>query len=91
LKSILSDHGKSGIVSSLENNHFICCLAHLADIFQQVNKVNLKLQAQERRRTIFDFIDTLSAFLEKLDNWKRKDQAENFVMFELVPRRLVMK
>jgi len=32
------------MVSSLENNHFICRLAYLADIFQELNKVNLKLQ-----------------------------------------------
>ena len=60
LISILYDQGKSGIVYSLENNHFICRLAYIADIFQQLNKVNLKLQVQGR--TIFDFIDTLSAF-----------------------------
>jgi len=60
------------------------------DIFQQLNKVNLKLQG--RGRTIFDLIETLSAFVEKLDNWKRKDQAGNFAMFEMVVLRwLVMK
>jgi len=51
------------MVSSLENNHFIFRLACLADIFQQLNKVNLKLQ--RRGRTIVDFIDTLSAFRGK--------------------------
>jgi len=66
-------------------------LAYLADVFQQLNKVNLKLQVQGRGSTIFNFIDTLSAFVEELDNWKRKDQARNFGMFEMVPRRLVMK
>ena len=60
-------------MSSLENNHFIFHLAHLADIFEQLNKVNLKLQG--RGRTIVDFIDTLSEFVEKLDNWKRETQA----------------
>jgi len=79
------------MVSSLENDHFICRLAYLSDIFQQLNKVNLKQQVQGRGRTIFDFIDTLRAFVEKLNNWKRKHQAGDFNMFEMVLRRLVMK
>jgi len=91
IKSILCDQGKSGIVSSLENIHSICRLEYLADVFQQLNKVNLKLQVQRRGRKIFDFTDTLNAFVEKLDNWKRKDQAGNFALCEMVLRRLVMK
>jgi len=70
LKSILSNQEKNEMVSSLENNHFIFRLACLAAVFQQLNKVNLKLQG--RGRTIVDFNDTLSAFVEKLDNWKQK-------------------
>jgi len=60
LKSILSNQGENEMVSSLENHHFIFRLACLADIFQQLNKVNLKLQG--RGRTIVNFNDTLSAF-----------------------------
>jgi len=63
-------------VSSLENSHFICRLAYLADIFQQLNKVNLELQVQGR--TVFDFTDTLSAFVGELDNWMQKEQTGNF-------------
>jgi len=63
LKSILSNQGKNEMVSSLENNHFIYRLACLADIIQQLNKVNLKLQG--RGRTIVNFNDTLSAFRGK--------------------------
>jgi len=89
LKSILSNQGKNEMVSSLENNHFIFCLACLADIFQQLHKVNLKLQG--RGRTIVDFNDTSAHFVEKLDNWKQKAQRGNFAMFEILPHRLVMK
>jgi len=46
INSILCDQGKSGIVSSLKNIHFICRLAYLADTFQQLNKLNLKLKVQ---------------------------------------------
>jgi len=56
-------------------------LAYLADIFQQLNKVYLKLQG--KGRTIVNFIRTLSTFVEKLDNWKQKAQAaEKFSMLE---------
>jgi len=44
------------MVSSHDNKHFISRLAYLADIFQQLNKVNLKLQ--RRGRTIVDLTDT---------------------------------
>jgi len=43
------------MVSSHDNNHFISRLACLADILQQLNKVNLK--QQRRARTIVDFCD----------------------------------
>ena len=76
-------------MSSLENNRFIFHLAYLSDIFEQLNKVNLKLHG--RGRTHVDFIDTLSTFVEKLDNWKRKAQAGNLAMYENVPRQLEMK
>jgi len=54
-------------------------MAYLADIFQQLNKVNLQPHG------------ILSAFVEKLDNWKRKARAINFAMFEIVPQLLLMK
>jgi len=53
------------LVSSHEKSHFNFRLAYLAGLFQQLNKVNLKLQ--RRGRTFVDFIDKLSAFVEKRD------------------------
>ena len=44
------------MVSSHDNNHFISRLEDLANIFQQLNKINLKLQT--RGRTIVDLTDT---------------------------------
>jgi len=38
-------------------------LAYLSDIFEQLNKVNLKLYGKGRSHV--DFIDTLSTFVEK--------------------------
>jgi len=68
------------MVSSHENSPFVFRLAYLVDEFQQFNKINLKLQ--KTGRPIVDFIDTLSAFVEKLDNWKRKSQAGNSAVCE---------
>jgi len=89
-KSILSNQGKNELVSNLENNHFISRLACLADIFQQLNKVNLKLQG--RGRTIVDFNDTLSAFREKnLTTGSKKLKQEILLCSRIMPQRLVMK
>jgi len=40
------------MVSSLNKNQIIFRLAHLTDIFQQLNKVNLKLQEKEGQSLI---------------------------------------
>ena len=55
-------------------------LAYLVDVFDQLNCLNLKLQ--RRDTTILDFIDDLSAFVQKLKNWRRKAEKRNFAMFE---------
>ena len=68
------------MLSTLANNHFIFRLAYLADIIEQINKVNLKLQGRGRKSV--DFIDTLSAFVEKFDNCERAAQTGHFVVFE---------
>ena len=55
-------------------------LSHLVDIFDQLNR--LKLKVQGKGTTIIDFIDALNAFVQKLENWTRKAEKENFAMFE---------
>jgi len=40
------------MVPSHDNNHFISRLEYLADIFQQLNKVNLKLKEGEGQSSI---------------------------------------
>jgi len=54
LKSNLSNQRRNEILSSLENSDFVFRLAYPADIFQQLNKANLKLQG--RGKTIVDFL-----------------------------------
>jgi len=44
-----------------------------------------------RRRIFVDFIDALSVFVEKRDNWKRKARAGNFAVSESCTGSRVMK
>jgi len=78
------------MVSSHENNHFVFHSAYLADIFQQLNKINLKLQ--RRGRTFVDFIYTLRAFVEKnLTIGSGKLKQEILLCLRILPRQLAMK
>ena len=56
------------------------CLAHFIDAFQQLNKMNP--QVQRRNTNIIKFIDTLKAFMSKLENWKRNGNTENVAMVQ---------
>lgn len=55
-------------------------VAYLANILGQLNQLNLKLQGKETRN--IHFRDNIQAFLLKLQNWRRKVDSSNFVMFE---------
>ena len=54
--------------------------SYLVDTFGQLNCLNLKMQ--RKGTTVFDFRDAQNVFVQKLDNWKRKVEMENFAMFE---------
>ena len=56
-------------------------LAYMVDIFDQLNRLNLKMQGKHQYNTIYTK-DTLKAFMSKLDNWKRKISTNNVAMFE---------
>jgi len=77
------------VVSSLQNNHFIFCLAYLADIFQQPNKVNLRLQRREGQTSI--------SLTPSAHSWKnltigsRKLKHEILLCSRVLQQRLVMK
>ena len=80
MKEILNRQRKYKLESCFRDSTFISKLAYLVDIFDQFNRLNLKLQ---RRYTIeLDFIDTLNAFVQKLKNWKQKAEKGNFAIFE---------
>ncbi len=55
-------------------------LAYLADIFDQLNKLNLKLQGKDT--TVIHFVDTLRTFVAKIKNWTKILSLSNFVIFE---------
>ncbi|XP_076806902.1 zinc finger BED domain-containing protein 5-like [Clavelina lepadiformis] len=55
-------------------------LAYLADITEQLNKFNLRLQGPDTN--ILQFKDVLFGFVEKVQNWDRKINQGNFAMFE---------
>ncbi|XP_064116618.1 zinc finger BED domain-containing protein 5-like [Macrobrachium nipponense] len=55
-------------------------LAYLADIFDQLNTLNLKLQGKDT--TVIHFVDTLRAFVAKMKNWSGKVSSGNLAMFE---------
>ena len=56
--------------SNLKDNAFISRLFYFVDIFDQLNRLNSKLQG--KRTTIIDFIDALNAFVQKLENYTKK-------------------
>ena len=66
--------------SWLEDKEWILSLAYLHDVFEQLNKLNLRMQGKDTNIVIF--VDVLRAFKSKLANWKRKVQLYNYTMFE---------
>lgn len=67
-------------MAHFEDEAWIKRVAYLADIFDQMNKLNLKLHG--RVTYIFLFQDCLQACVSKLENWRRKTSLGNFLMFE---------
>ena len=55
-------------------------LAYLADIFEKLNRFNLKLQG--KNTNIIQLHDSLNAFYSKLQNWRQKVIQGNIAMFE---------
>ena len=81
LIKFLNRQRKYKLESCFRDSNFISKLAYLVDIFNQLNRLNLKLQIRDI--TVLDFIDALNAFVQKLENWKRKAEKGNFAIFEM--------
>ena len=80
IKMFLEVQGKHDLVAYFNNEAWKKRVAYLADIFDQQNKLNLKLQGKETH--IIQFQDNLQAFVAKLQNWRRKVSLGNIAMFE---------
>ncbi len=80
LKLFLEMQGKDDLLSHFNMVLWEPHLVYLADIFEQLNRLNLKLQGKETN--VFHLMDCLHGFLAKLQNWQRKVGARNVAMFE---------
>ncbi len=80
LKLFLEMQGKDDLLSHLNLVLWEPRLAYSADIFEQLKRLNLKLQGKEGN--VFHLMDCLRGFLTKLQNWQRKVGAGNVAMFE---------
>ncbi|XP_042220630.1 protein FAM200B-like [Homarus americanus] len=72
LKLFLEMNRKDDLLSHFNEVLWEPRLAYLADIFEQLNRLNLKLQGKERN--VFHHMDCIRAFLHKLQNWQRKEE-----------------
>ena len=74
---------ESPLSEQFDDEEFIHGLAYLADIFSQMNEVNLSIQGHEV--TTRDAAERMKAFLAKLPPWKRleADNYANFPMLEV--------
>lgn len=71
---------KSQLVVHLNDNSWVAALAYLADIFEQLNKLNSSLQGKQTN--LITLSDKVSAFTKKLDMWKTRLFQGNFDMFD---------
>lgn len=80
IKLFLEVQEKTELAAYFAQEAWIKKLAYLSDIFDQLNKLNLKLQGRETNIMLFQ--DCLTAFVAKLNNWQRKVNRGNIAMFE---------
>lgn len=79
VKFFLEQQGKSDLHNFFSNDTFQLSLAYLGDIFETLNSLNFKLQGN-MKSNIMAHHDIIKAFVEKLQLWKRRVQA-NYVAF----------
>ncbi|XP_068203661.1 zinc finger BED domain-containing protein 5-like [Palaemon carinicauda] len=80
IKLFLETQEKKDLVVHFEDEAWNKRAAYLADIFDQLSKLNLKFQGRETHVLLFQ--DSLRAFVSKLQNWRRKTNLGNIAMFE---------
>ena len=80
MKKFLNRQRNYKLKSCFRDSAFISKLVYLLNIFDQLNRLKLKLQ--RRDTTVLDFIDALNAFVQKLKNWQQKSEKGNFAIFD---------
>ena len=80
IKLFLEFKNKEEFLSYFIYNNWITSLAYLADIFEKLNILNIKLQG--KNTNIIQLRDNLKVFVEKLQNWRQKVVDGNIVMFD---------
>lgn len=77
----LMAQNKNNLHEEFVKEEFVFSLAYLADFFEALNNLNLKLQG--RNTSIITAYDATKAFLEKISLWKRRlnDPKPNFSSF----------
>ena len=80
IKLFLETVKKDVFVHFFGDKTWLQALFYLADITEQFNKFNLRLQGPDTN--IIQFRDILRGFVEKMHNWNCKVNQGNFAMFE---------
>ena len=80
IKLFLKMIEKDAFVNFFKDKTWLQGLAYLANITEQLNRFNLRLQGRDTN--ILQFGDILRGFTEKIHNWNRRVNQENYAMFE---------
>lgn len=70
---------KNNLCDQFTNEKIVFSLAYLADLFEMLNVLNMKLQG--RNLNIIQACDTINSFIEKIKLWKEKVMSGNFSSF----------
>ena len=76
IKLFLGIQNRKDPLSAWTEDDWELRLAYLADIFRQLNSLNVELQG--KGSLIIDFVEKIKAFVRKLKNWRRKISLGSF-------------
>ena len=79
LREFLGDKSPQ-LAAHLNDNLWVATLVYLADIFEQLNKLNSSMQGKQTN--LITLSDKVLAFMKKLDLWKKRILEGNLDMFE---------
>ena len=80
IQAFLEFKNKREFLSYFNDDKWMNSLAYLADIFEKLNCLNLKLQGKDTN--IIQLNDNVKAFVSKLKSWQRKVHIGNIAMFD---------